>query len=226
MKRAALQSKTPLVRKTPLARSASPQRDCAPKAPRQKKCAIKSCRQPYTPDPRQPFKVWCSDECGTSLALAKLAKAKEAQARQVRRETKAAKDKLKTRRDYMKEAQSAFNAFIRERDCDLPCICCGRFPRADHITGGTWDAGHYRSVGSAPHLRFHEDNVHRQLKQCNQFGAGRAVDYRLGLIARIGLARVEALESDQEPRKHTPEELQAITKEYKQKLKELRRRNE
>lgn len=219
MKRAELKRKTPLVSRTPLRATAMRQPAAEPKAAklRTRKCAIKTCRQPFTP--RGMTHKACSPEC--ALALVAVEKAREA-----RKERQARLAKLKTRRDYMKEAQRAFNAFIRERDSDLPCICCGRFPKADHITGGTWDAGHYRSVGSAPHLRFHEDNVHRQLKQCNQFGAGRAVDYRLGLIARIGLSRVEALEADQAPRKHTPEELQRITREYKQKLKELRRRNE
>lgn len=81
--------------------------------------------------------------------------------------------------------------------------------------------GHYRSTGSASHLRFNEDNVHRQLVYCNRYGAGRAVDYRLGLINRIGLQRVEALEADNQPHKWTREELIAIKEKYKQKLKEL-----
>ena len=72
-----------------------------------------------------------------------------------------------------------------------------------------------------PHLRFHEDNAHAQRKQCNRWGAGRAVDYRLGLIERIGLARVEALEADQQPRKYTADELRAIRDLYRAKLREL-----
>ncbi len=130
--------------------------------------------------------------------------------------------RLRTRRDYIKRAQVAFNRFIRLRDAALPCICCDRMSSdADLVTGSRWDAGHYRSTGSAPHLRFVEDNCHRQLVQCNRHGAGRAVDYRLGLIRRIGIARVEALESDQEPRQWTIPELIEIERTYKKKAKEL-----
>ena len=49
-------------------------------------------------------------------------------------------------------------------------------------------------------------NAHGQRKQCNRWGAGRAVDYRIGLICRIGLASVEALESENDPAKWTIEE--------------------
>ena len=48
------------------------------------------------------------------------------------------------------------------------------------------------------------------------------MDYRLGLIARIGQAAVEALESDQEPRKYTVDELIQLKAFYKAKLKEMR----
>ena len=132
--------------------------------------------------------------------------------------------KLKTRGEWIKEAQAVFNAFIRARDqlAGHACISSGR---PLDWSGNNVDAGHYRSRGSAPHLRFNEDNCHAQSKQDNRYGSGNAVDYRIGLIARIGLARVEALEADNTPRKLTIEELKAIKAEYKQKLKELQRGN-
>ena len=122
--------------------------------------------------------------------------------------------------ELIKEAQHAFNAYIRKRDENRPCICCGNPLRMGGIGGG-FDAGHYRSTGSASHLRFNEDNVHGQRKYCNQWGAGRAVDYRLGLINRIGLQRVEALESNNTVHKWSADELREIKERYKQKLKEL-----
>jgi hypothetical protein len=89
--------------------------------------------------------------------------------------------------------------------------------------GGRFDAGHYRSTGSASHLRFDEANCHAQRKQCNRYGAGRAVDYRIGLIARIGWERVEELEASNSPRKWTREELIALKDLYVRKLKDLQR---
>jgi len=162
----------------------------------------------------------CSIDCASSLAVSVRGKAEKQAAIKQRLADRERKERLKTRRDWEREAQAAFNAFIRARDADKPCICCG-LPLAAGDVGGKYDAGHYRSTGSAPHLRFHEDNCHAQRKQCNRWGAGRAVDYRPGLIARIGLARVEALEADQEPRKYTADELRAIRDLYRAKLRDL-----
>lgn len=129
--------------------------------------------------------------------------------------------------NYLALAQKAFNAFVRERDKDQPCICCGREKtQVNGLRAHGWDAGHYRSRGSAPHLRFHEDNCHRQLVYCNQYKSGNAVDYRLGLIDRIGLERVEALEADQTPRHYTDDDYIAIAALYRAKLKALREQQE
>ena len=137
-------------------------------------------------------------------------------------ETAARKVAIRTRYDWIRRAQAAFNAFIRERDKNKPCICCGKPLTLDAIGGG-YDCGHYRSTGSAPHLRFNELNAHAQRKVCNRHGAGRAVDYRIGLVKRIGVAAVEALESDNCARKWTVDDLRNIESTYKAKLKALRK---
>jgi Bacteriophage Lambda NinG protein len=134
--------------------------------------------------------------------------------------TKARKAALKRIPDLIKEAQIAFNAYVRLRDKAQPCICCGK-PLVESSVGGGFDAGHYRSTGSASHLRFNEDNCHAQRKVCNRYGAGRAVDYRIGLINRIGLERVEALENNNTPHKWDRDELIEIKELYRKKLKEL-----
>lgn len=156
----------------------------------------------------------CSIEC--ALVLAKTSREQAERKKQRKRLTE-----LKTRSQWVREAQSAFNRFIRMRDAGKPCICCG-MPLKGGAVGGSFDCGHYRSVGSAPHLRFDERNAHGQRKQCNRWGSGRAVDYRLGLIARIGLEAVESLEADNEVRKHTIPELKEIKHKYTLMAKELR----
>lgn len=167
-------------------------------------------------------------ECIDGYAEAQAAKAERAAAKQARAaakveraETRRRKEAIKTIPELIKEAQHAFNAYIRERDKEQPCICCGK-PLGEGDVGGAFDAGHYRSIGSASHLRFNEHNCHAQRKQCNRYGAGRAVDYRIGLIGRIGLEAVEALEAQNVPNKWTREELIAIRDTYKQKLKEMK----
>ena len=137
---------------------------------------------------------------------------------------KAKREGMKTIPQLIKEAQVAFNAFVRARDRERPCISCGA-PRPDLSTlHAGRDAGHYRSTGSASHLRFHEDNCHAQCVHCNQWKSGNAVDYRIGLIQRIGLARVEALESDNEPVKWEREALRQIAVVYRARTRELLRK--
>ncbi len=178
----------------------------------------KVCREKFTP--ARPLQTTCSIPCALEWGKKQLAKKQAKEAREEKAKDKAKRETLKTRSDWIKEAQVAFNKFIRLRDNGKPCICCGKPLGVDSVGGG-FDAGHYRSVGSAPHLRFTESNAHGQTKQCNRYGAGRAVDYRRGLIERIGLAAVEALEAEQTPRKWTVDELKAIRDLYRAKAKAL-----
>ena len=180
----------------------------------------KQCRIRFVPD--RPMQVCCSPLCAIDYGRKQSAIKAARKALAERRAARLKREVMKTRTEWMKDAQRAFNAYIRERDKDKPCICCG-LPLGNGDVGGSFDCGHYRSVGSAPHLRFDERNAHAQRKQCNRYGAGRAVDYRIGLIGRIGSERVEILEADNEPRKYSIEELKTIISTYKQKARELKR---
>jgi len=165
-------------------------------------------------------KVCSNVDC--ALAWIEQERAKKLKKKQMadRKETKLKLDKLKTRSDYIKETQIAFNAYIRTRDRDKPCISCG-VTLAREAIGGGFDCGHYRSVGSAPHLRFHFDNAHGQCKKCNRYGSGMGVDYRIGLIPRIGVDRVESVEKNTAPGKWTIPELIEMKKKFQQMKKEL-----
>lgn len=188
------------------------------KPPRPKTC--KHCKTKF--QPARNFQSWCSADCAVEIAKAKQAKQKAQEATKDRRDTKERKEKLKDKGDYTREAQKAFNEFIRWRDriAGHTCISSGK---ALDWTGNAVDAGHYRSVGSAPHLRFEERNCHAQTKRDNRYLSGNAVDYRLGLIERMGLEAVEALEADQEARRYTIEDLKEVTKIYRAKVRELKR---
>ena len=135
-----------------------------------------------------------------------------ARAKKERKVLKERREALKTRADYLREAQAAFNSFIRKRDEKLPCISCGRF----HT--GSYDAGHYRSVGAMSSLRFDETNCHKQCVPCNQFKSGNILEYRLGLIKKIGQAAVDYLENDHPPLALSIEEIKAVKATYKEKL--------
>ena len=155
--------------------------------------------------------------CGPVCARRKVNAARVAD----KAETKRRKEAIKTIPQLKREAQIEFNNFIRARDraANAPCISSGR---PLDWSGNGVDAGHYRSVGSAPHLRYDERNCHAQSKHDNQYKSGNAVDYRIGLIKRIGLEAVESLESDNRVHKWRREELIAIKEKYRQKLKDLR----
>jgi hypothetical protein len=182
---------------------------------------MRRCRAPRCRNVAMPYRLHCSPDCGAVLGLAAIAKAKRIEAKADRADTKAKREAIKTIPQLLKETQFEFNAWVRARDASKPCICCGGALSSDQVGGG-YDCGHYRSVGSAPHLRFHPDNAHGQRKVCNRWGAGRAVDYRRGLIDRIGLSAVEALESDQTLRKYTRDELRGLRDHYRAKVKTLK----
>lgn len=175
-----------------------------------RKC--KHCRAKFVPD--RPFIVWCSPECGAELAKAKIAHQNALRAKKDRKEYKDAKERIKTRGDYAKEAQVAFNAYIRARDEGKPCISCG-----SHT--GKKNAGHYRSVGSCPELRFEPLNVHLQCEKCNSYLSGNLILYRIQLLARIGIAGVEYLEGPHQPKKYSIDDLKEIKAMYKAKLKDI-----
>ena len=193
----------------------------AAKTPRPKTCSV--CKTKFVP--KESFQTWCAPDC--ALVILKRKEQKKVRERKAiekveRREIKVRKQRLKSRGDYLREAQQSFNAFIRERDrqAGYPCISSGR---PLDWSGNQVDAGHYRSTGAAPHLRFDERNCHAQSKHDNRFLSGSAVDYRLCLIARIGLEAVESLEADQSVRKYTIDDLQQIKATYRAKLRALKK---
>ena len=179
------------------------------------KCPI--CSDLFTKS--RPLQKVCSPPCAMTHAR-KLTEKK--QAKQEAAERKQTREKLKAMETYpqlVKKAQTAFNGFIRARDSGKPCISCGR-PLSDQPN--TYDAGHYRSVGSAPHMRFVEDNCHGQCKHCNQYLSGNHVEYRKRLIERIGQRNVELIEADQTVRKYTREGLEEIARHYRAEARKLK----
>jgi hypothetical protein len=139
--------------------------------------------------------------------------AKDTKIKTVKKEIKEAKLKLKSRSDWLKDTQVVFNKYIRLRDQDDGCISCGS------KSAFSYHAGHYRSIGSAGHLRFNELNCHRQCSACNTHLSGNLIRYRLGLIRKIGIHATEALESDNDTIKLTIDEIKAIKGLFSDKIK-------
>lgn len=180
---------------------------------------------------------WCCPEHGAIYAIdlrakekvkaeAKRIKAKkdEEKAGRIRRQAK--RESFKTKSQWDKEAQSAFNRYIRVRDEGKECVSCGNplIGKRNYLTGSAIDASHYRSRGAASHLKFNVFNVHSACTRCNRQLSGNAVEYRIRLIDRIGLALVERLESDNEPRKFDIPYLQRIKSIFTRKARALEKR--
>lgn len=177
---------------------------------RSRKCAI--CRSSF--EPRSMGHKVCGPDCAQALVK----RDNTAKDRKALRDLKA---QTKTKGKHIAELQDLFNLYIRTRDANKPCIDCGRFHDGAGSPGGDWDAGHYLSRGHAPHLRFDERNVHRQLKGCNRPGGTTRIAFRAGMERRIGLEALLALESDVMPRQYSIPDLVAMKIHYKQKIKEL-----
>lgn len=192
------------------------------KAPKPKKCKNPACGISFPP--QRLGQAVCSPKCALAMAPANSERASKAIAQRDRREIQVRKEKLKSRAVHLREAQAAVNEYVRLRDAHLPCISCDSMPNDnDLMTGSRWDAGHYRSVGACPELRFEPLNIHRQCVKCNRNLSGNAVEYRIRLVQRIGDETVAWLEGPHEPRKYTVEEIKTIKAEYRAKTRELKR---
>lgn len=192
------------------------------KPPKPKTCRNAACSIKFIP--QRLGQAVCSPACALATKEVNQQKARKSLAQVERREIKVRKEKLKSRADHLREAQAAVNEFIRLRDAHLPCISCDSLPN-DHdlMTGSRWDAGHYRSVGSCPELRFEPLNIHRQCVRCNRNLSGNAVEYRIRLVLRIGAEKVDWLEGPHPACKYTVDEIKAIKADYRAKTRELKR---
>ena len=172
--------------------------------PKQKKCKV--CKHKYTPF--QTTQQVCGTICAIELAKIKLKAKLEKDHRKRKRELKD-----NDRKFQIKKTQTIFNSFIRARDIKMGCISCGR----NH--NGQYHAGHYRTTGANPELRFCEDNCHKQCSPCNLHLSGNLVNYRINLIHKIGLDKVEWLEGPHEAKRYTIDDLKELQEFYKSKLR-------
>lgn len=184
------------------------------KAAKQKTCKV--CGSKFQPS-FNTTQVVCSPKCALAHAPANEQKARKAIADRERREIKVRKEKLKSKADHMKEAQTAFNAWVRLRDAGQPCISCGTTADVQYC------AGHYRTTAAAPELRFEPLNVHLQCnRNCNMGKSGNLLGYRPALLTKIGAEALAWLEGPHEAKRYTIEDLKAIKAKYKAKVKDLK----
>ena len=185
---------------------------------RPRKCAVRTCRAPFVPT--QSFQSWCSPECGVQIARDKQQKERAALAKIERKAIREAKEKIKPRAAYMKEAQAVINRYVRLRDANLGCVSCER----PATWQGQWHASHFRSRGAAPHLRFNLHNIHKACSICNNHLSGNIMGYRPELVRRIGEERVAMLEASQERAGFTTDYLKRLKRVFAEKARRLEAR--
>lgn len=178
----------------------------------------KACTDKFIPT--RPLQTVCSPKCAYDLVL--INKEKK-EAREWQKRKREGLNKLKTLGDLESEARRVFQLWVRLRDRLDPCISCGRF--ADR-----YDGGHFFKAELYSGLIFHEDNCHKQCSRpCNKDLHGNEANYRIGLVKKIGEERVKWLEENKDRLRtyaYTKEELLEIKNLYKQRVKDIERKNE
>lgn len=186
--------------------------------------ACKQCGSAFTPSIYRLGASVCSPICARRLV--------DAQKKTEKAQTRARKEAVEPIKKIKAAAQAAFNAYIRARDENEPCISCDVI-NPPMKPGGAWDAGHFKSRGAYPELAFDEDNCHKQCKSCNA-GSGKfshhartvADQYEERLIKRIGQERVDRLNGPHEVLKLDRDILRQIKVIYRAKTRALKKEQE
>lgn len=187
------------------------------KQPKPKTCKNPDCRASFVP--QRLGQAVCNYTCGLAIKDVNANKARKAIADVGRKELRAAKERVKPKGQYMREAQAAFNAWVRERDSALGCVSCDK----PSTWSGQWHASHFRSVGSSPEHRFNPANVHKACSICNNHLSGNILGFLPELERRIGAEEVQALLGPSEPKRYTIEDLKALTAHYRALTRELKK---
>lgn len=176
----------------------------------------KKCREcPIKFQPVNSLQVVCSPPCAIKKLETDRQKKAKRELKASKADTRKRKQALKTRSDWLRLAQETCNAYIRYRDRHKGCISCNtRKPDIQYC------AGHYKSRGGFPELRFHPSNIHKQCnKNCNSALSGNKDGYIPALVQKVGQGIVDWLDGPHEPQNWTIEDIQDIKQHYKELLK-------
>lgn len=184
------------------------------KPPKKKRC--KACKKYFLPE--KQMQSVCDWSCAAKHAESLRIKREASEAKRVRKETKQKLVEIRPLSNWLKIVERYCNQYVKLRDFYEPCISCGTTnPNIKY------DAGHYRTVKAAPHLRFNLDNIHKQCSNnCNVHLSGNTFHYRPRLIKKIGMKRFEAIENNHEIHRYTIDECKELIAKFKSMIKELK----
>jgi len=190
-----------------------------------------------------PVGFFCNSDHAYQYAKAKTDKAREKQARQVKRETatlakadrkhtKVRKEALKTHRQKLAEAQPIFNELRRwqefkwfmQRGLEPLCISCQK-----PLGGDVWSAGHLKTAGGHTNTRFDPLNIFLQHNvKCNMHESGDVENYKIGLATRFGEDEAKRIidhctVESKKPKSYTDDEFTEMKKRWRAEIRELKR---
>jgi hypothetical protein len=170
------------------------------KTPSEKVCKAPDCSNTYLQ--YKSTQTVCSVQCAILLAKEKALKKELTKARVAKKVWH--DENMTVQKLCVKVQREFFNPWIRRRDIGKKCISCPKILR------GIFDAGHYYPSTNFA-LRFDEKNVHGQCVKCNQHLHGNLIEYRKGILKRIGPIELERLDSESHAtRKWTRHELEDL----------------
>ena len=185
-----------------------------------KKCRV--CKEAFTP--YSSLSVTCSIECAIEhtkdKAEKKLKRDIKLAKQVVRFDLKKRKEKLKSKSDWLREAQIAINKYVRLTDKGKPCCSCDKPDNGQHQR----HASHYRSTAACSALRFNLKNIHTSCQQCNTSKSGNLLEYRIRLIDKYGAEYVDFLESQNQVVRYSIEYLKRLKKVFNKKVRMLEKR--
>jgi hypothetical protein len=157
----------------------------------------------------------CSVACVIARANKNIEKAKvkavKARAKQTAKNKREFNESDKTWcRGKAKEQLHRWIQYVR--DVGMPCISCG-----NTNPNIKYDAGHFRSVGSAKELEMEPRNIHKQCSlNCNQHLSSNRAGYEAGLIERYGVEYLDWLKGPHEPKHYKASDYLEIRDKYKE----------
>jgi hypothetical protein len=172
-----------------------------------RRCSLQSCKIHFLRETGivEGLKAWCCEDHKIAWAIAAGRKLRAVQVKKEKQEsTRKKKEHYAKDLPHQKEiTRIVFNNMIRLLDQGQPCISCGKT-----VCGQRFEAGHFKSVGSHPELRYDPRNVYLQGMGCNRATSSRkrnnltvSKEYEVRLRAKMGDALVDWLNGPH-PAKH------------------------
>jgi hypothetical protein len=187
----------------------------------------KFCKQPATQ--RFGLNYFCNPDCAYNHARAIQAKKAIKDASEQRKRDRMRLAKLKKPHEHASKAQTLFNKmrrlecllWFKEKNLEPVCISCQK-----PLGGDVWACGHYKTRGARKDLAFERLNTHLQHNfSCNKNKSGDVEGQKIGYAMIYGAEDAARILTDLEVRreipKRTPEDWQAMKKEFSAEIRRL-----